>query len=601
MEEYDVDDRTNDNVWSNYTEGSPCIKITYGDPQTIKGNIIFSSQLRRIIWDTKRQLENLVAQAAQREELLKKLKDIYEENHKILIRQIEEIQNYEALNMEANANDAAQLKEILNSKTSGLIQMLADVTHAYTGTAAFSSFSSNVKQSINFTPSYFKISGTAWTIAALSSEDAESYCYIPVTHEPIPLEPGEEQSDPPRYYKKNDNGEWVETTLTGYNYGSDGTGYIFERTTIANLQEKKNNENILMNLYNDYDDIRINIALPIYKFAYLDYITADLSPDRPAVSQQQKEIELFYNTAIQFINLLEAYETNWGYLQEETDINPKTGTSFNAIEQTILSYLRGTFNKATREKVNKAANDYNLAKQGLAELYELIEQTRDKIALYYEYIDKIAKGTHKIQINDQTGEVELVEIGNGRDRRMFGYKYVKVGSSITAAASNIYGYIRVTINQQNVDVPVKGFENSTSGSLIASTSMTINGNLNVNGTVTGTKIYHAVFNDYAEYRKTIDLTPGHCVVDNNDGSLSCTTQRLQPGAQIISDTFGSCMGKTDECETPLAVAGRVLVYTYQPRENYQAGMAVCSAPNGTVDIMTRDEISQYCRYCFRDS
>ena len=53
------------------------------------------------------------------------------------------------------------------------------------------------------------------------------------------------------------------------------------------------------------------------------------------------------------------------------------------------------------------------------------------------------------------------------------------------------------------------------------------------------------------------------------------------------------MGETEEATTPLAVAGRVLVYPYQNRESYHAGMAVCSAPNGTVDIMTRDEICKY--------
>jgi len=53
------------------------------------------------------------------------------------------------------------------------------------------------------------------------------------------------------------------------------------------------------------------------------------------------------------------------------------------------------------------------------------------------------------------------------------------------------------------------------------------------------------------------------------------------------------MGGTDKAKTPIAVAGRVLVYTYQPRENYHAGMAVCSAPDGTVDIMSRAEICEY--------
>lgn len=107
------------------------------------------------------------------------------------------------------------------------------------------------------------------------------------------------------------------------------------------------------------------------------------------------------------------------------------------------------------------------------------------------------------------------------------------------------------------------------------------------------RVYNAVFNDYAEYRTTINLTPGHVVVDNDNGSLICSSVRLQPGAQVISDTFGHSMGETDTAKTPLAVAGRVLVYTYQPRENYHAGMAVCSAPDGTVDIMTREEIRDY--------
>ena len=111
--------------------------------------------------------------------------------------------------------------------------------------------------------------------------------------------------------------------------------------------------------------------------------------------------------------------------------------------------------------------------------------------------------------------------------------------------------------------------------------------------VSALRVYNAVFNDYAEYRTTIDLEPGRVVVDCDDGSLSCASRRLEPGAQVISDTFGHCMGETDTAKTPLAVAGRVLVYPYQARENYHAGMAVCSAPDGTVDIMTREEIRDY--------
>ena len=113
------------------------------------------------------------------------------------------------------------------------------------------------------------------------------------------------------------------------------------------------------------------------------------------------------------------------------------------------------------------------------------------------------------------------------------------------------------------------------------------------GALYAIKVFNAVFNDYAEYRTTIDVTPGHVVVDNDDGSLTLSTTRLQPGAQVISDTYGHCMGETDTAKTPLAVAGRVLVYPYLSRGRFHAGMAVCSAPDGTVDIMTREEIRNY--------
>ena len=136
-------------------------------------------------------------------------------------------------------------------------------------------------------------------------------------------------------------------------------------------------------------------------------------------------------------------------------------------------------------------------------------------------------------------------------------------------------------------------ESGTSTSAVANSFGIATNRATIYGVLQADRVYGAVFNDYAEYRTTIDLEPGRVVIDNDNGSLSCSSERLQPGAQVISDTFGHSMGATDEAQTPLAVAGRVLVYTYQSRENYHAGMAVCSAPNGTVDIMTRAEIKEY--------
>lgn len=106
-------------------------------------------------------------------------------------------------------------------------------------------------------------------------------------------------------------------------------------------------------------------------------------------------------------------------------------------------------------------------------------------------------------------------------------------------------------------------------------------------------LYGAVWNDYAEYRKSNILEPGRCIIETGKGDLILSSKRLQPGGNIISDTFGFAIGETDECKCPIAVSGRVLAYPYEDRYSYQAGDAVCSGPNGTVSKMTEEEIMKY--------
>ena len=107
------------------------------------------------------------------------------------------------------------------------------------------------------------------------------------------------------------------------------------------------------------------------------------------------------------------------------------------------------------------------------------------------------------------------------------------------------------------------------------------------------KVYGAVWNDYAEYRNTINIKPGQCVIETGLGDLVQSTKRLQPGANIVSDTFGFAIGKTEQTKTPIAVSGRVLAYPYEDRDSYQAGDPVCSGPNGTISKMTREEVREY--------
>lgn len=109
----------------------------------------------------------------------------------------------------------------------------------------------------------------------------------------------------------------------------------------------------------------------------------------------------------------------------------------------------------------------------------------------------------------------------------------------------------------------------------------------------GDSVTGAVWNDYAECRQSDCSEPGRVVFEKGDDTLTKTEKRLQHFAGVISDTWGFSQGETDKAKINIAVAGRVLVYTYQDRNNYKPGDCVCAAPNGTIDIMTREEIIKF--------
>ena len=108
------------------------------------------------------------------------------------------------------------------------------------------------------------------------------------------------------------------------------------------------------------------------------------------------------------------------------------------------------------------------------------------------------------------------------------------------------------------------------------------------------RVFGAVWNDYAEYRETKEnIQPGRCVVETGNGDLILSTERLQSGCEIVSDTFGFAIGETDKCKTPTACAGRVLAYLYEDNNLAKPGMPVCSGPNGTVSLMSHEEEKEW--------
>lgn len=148
------------------------------------------------------------------------------------------------------------------------------------------------------------------------------------------------------------------------------------------------------------------------------------------------------------------------------------------------------------------------------------------------------------------------------------------------------------IKENNIlkqSVLIKGFDRSQN-LVLGDGSKTKNGD---NGVLVAKKVRGAVFNDYAEYRESLIKEPGRCVVETGYGDLELSTQRLQLGSNIISDTFGFSIGETNKAQTPIAVCGRVLAYPYEDRYKFTAGAAVCSGPNGTISLMTREEIKEW--------
>lgn len=118
--------------------------------------------------------------------------------------------------------------------------------------------------------------------------------------------------------------------------------------------------------------------------------------------------------------------------------------------------------------------------------------------------------------------------------------------------------------------------------------------INTSGTITGSKVYGAVWNDYAEFRIAAEqVTSGQVVYSDNRGELHKTIERLQAFEGVVSDTFGFAIGENDRAKTPLAVAGRVLVYPDENKYTFHAGDAVCAGKFGTVSKMTREEIIAY--------
>lgn len=199
--------------------------------------------------------------------------------------------------------------------------------------------------------------------------------------------------------------------------------------------------------------------------------------------------------------------------------------------------------------------------------------------------DKIV--SPRFYFRQYSGNTTATDDNNGH------YEYYRLPVTAAGLASNPQYDIVTTKDVDLTIAGVKTFSDTTASSSTSTGAVIVKGGLGVAKYIYGSRVYNAVWNDYAEFRQGTTVQGGYCVSECEDGWMRKSTKRLQPACRLTSDTYGSCMGETDKAKTPIAVAGRVLAYTYEQRSKFKIGDAVCSGPDGKVSIMSRREIRKY--------
>lgn len=165
-------------------------------------------------------------------------------------------------------------------------------------------------------------------------------------------------------------------------------------------------------------------------------------------------------------------------------------------------------------------------------------------------------------------------------------------SLITLSDSTATNKIVLSVdNSGNARMAMSGVDSSST----TTGTMVVTGGVGVSGNIYAANVYGAVWNDFAEFREGPANIPGYVFSEVGDDTIELSHKRLQPGSMICSDTYGFAIGETDKAITPIAVAGRVLAYPMEDREEYRyhIGGFVGASENGRVTIMTPDEVRNY--------
>lgn len=314
---------------------------------------------------------------------------------------------------------------------------------------------------------------------------------------------------------------------------------------------------------------------------------------------------------ITIMGILGAVAINFG--QEAIDAINKMNAAINAGENRInlaISNAENYIQQLSNNLENKITTAVTDAEKRFTNLQTNLENEINSYLLNAKTEFNQLKIDLENKINDEIDKINyfLSQLPDDVSNLM-----IKNGNNVMGPNAKITmdaNYLPIRLK----DVVTKDYADSMKISIIENTNQTKSYVTTCVDPSTNTLLYHtnvyinhtkgilhgSSWNDYAEYRAINDnnIQAGRCVIENGDDTLSISSKRLQPGANIISDTYGFIIGETDICKTPIAVSGRVLAYPYEDIEEFKnnIGHPVCSGPNGTVSIMTDEEYREY-GYC----
>lgn len=156
---------------------------------------------------------------------------------------------------------------------------------------------------------------------------------------------------------------------------------------------------------------------------------------------------------------------------------------------------------------------------------------------------------------------------------------------------------KATSATDNTKLPLAGgtitgvtkISNTTASTSTTTGALVVAGGIGCAGNIYGSKVYGAVYNDYAERRKSnAEIKAGYVVNEIGDDIVIQCTKDMCSTALVVSDTYGALIGEAEDEQhysIPVGLSGRVLAYVSPLSKRVRLGDTVCSSRDGMIRRM----------------